>query len=226
MDHTEAINKGAVERYRLGELSAVETEEFETHFFECGQCAKELREAAIFEENARAVFAEDSRNAAHASDPRAKYERGRTPWWALFWRNPWSAAPATAAAMLLCTVVYQARTMRLALAPHAITSYVSLSSSRGQDRVIEVPKNDRSYLLSIDPPLEPYPEYLYTVQDEKNVVRFSVPFHTPPADKPLQIVVPRNQIPSGRYTAILRHPAANGQPETELARYSFILKLD
>jgi hypothetical protein len=48
----------------------------------------------------------------------------------------------------------------------------------------------------------------------------------PPPGKPIQILMSRNQLPSGRYTVIVRHPAANGQPESELAQYSLILKLD
>ncbi len=73
MDHAEAIAKGAVERYQLGELSENEIGEFETHFFECAHCADELRAAAIFEENAKAVFLENSRSAAGAGEPWAKY---------------------------------------------------------------------------------------------------------------------------------------------------------
>ena len=47
MDHAEAINKGAVERYMLGQLSGSDCEEFEIHFFECQECAQELRAGAI-----------------------------------------------------------------------------------------------------------------------------------------------------------------------------------
>src|SRR5712692_8108740 len=98
MDHAEAIAKGAVERYQLGELSEKEIDEFETHFFECAHCGDELRSAAIFEENAKAVFLEGKRGKVGAGEPRAKYERAGASWWALFWRNPWSAVPAVAAA--------------------------------------------------------------------------------------------------------------------------------
>jgi len=227
MDHTEAVEKGAVERYQLGQLSAKEIDEFETHFFECTDCAEELRAAAIFEENAKAVFLENSRGVAGAGQPRAKYEQARGSWWALFRRNPWSAVPAVAAAALLCVVLGEARMMQLALAPQAVASYSLLTLSRGEDHILEVPKNDKFYLLYIDPLWEgSYPEYLYTVQDEKKVTRISVLLPAPPPEKPLQILMPRNKLPSGRYTVIVRHPAANGQPESELARNSFILKLD
>src|SRR5258706_11218418 len=109
MDHAEAIAKGAVERYQLGELSENEIGEFETHFFECAHCADELRAAAIFEENAKAVFLENSRSAAGAGEPWAKYVQAGASWWGLFWRNPWSAGPAAAAAAPLGGGVFQAQ---------------------------------------------------------------------------------------------------------------------
>jgi hypothetical protein len=226
MDHTEAVAKGAIERYQLGELSGAELDEFETHFFECADCAEELREAAVFEENAKAVFLENSRSAAGAGEPRAKYEEARVSWWALFWRNPWSAAPALAAAALLSVVVYQDRLMKQALAPQTAISFALHSTSRGDERVLEVPRNIASYTLDLEPVWEPHSEYFFTVQDEKGSVRWSGRIPAPPADKPIQIWMRRNQLSSGRYTVIVHSVSAVGKPETELARYSLILKLD
>jgi hypothetical protein len=62
--------------------------------------------------------------------------------------------------------------------------------------------------------------------DEKGSTPLSVRIPAPPPGKEIQILMSRNQLPSGRYTVIVRHPAANGQPESELNRYSLILKLD
>jgi len=135
MDHAEAVAKGAVERYQLGELSEKEIEEFETHFFDCTDCANELEAAAIFEENAKAVFLENRRGAAGAGLPRAKYEQARVSWWTLFWQNPWNAVPSLA---LRCVVVYQTRMMS-PLAPQNTASYVLPSHSRVDDCVLEVP---------------------------------------------------------------------------------------
>jgi len=223
MDHTEAVEKGAVERYQLGELSAKEIDEFEAHFFECAHCAEELRSAAIFEENAKAVFLENSRSAAGASEPRAKFERERASWWALFWRNPWSAVPAGAAAALLCVVVGQARVLQQALAPQAVASYILTTVERGENRTVEVPTKYMFYSLYIEPTwTEYYPEYLCSVQDEKGSTLASLRVAVP-ASEPLRILMPRKMLPPGRYVVVVRHPAANGQPESLLARYSLIL---
>jgi len=227
MDHTEAISKGAAARYQFGGLSVKETEEFEAHFFDCTHCAEELRAAAIFEENAKAVFLENSRSTAGAGEPRGKYERGRASWWALFWRNPWSAAPAAAAAALLCVVMYQGGMIQRARAPQAMASLVLPSLSRGSDRVLEVPASDNVYALSMYPEWQTsYLEYICIIQDEKGSTLASLRASAPAPGKPIQILMHRSKLPSGRYTLIVRHPAANGQPESELARDSFILKLD
>src|ERR1700685_3945795 len=58
MEHSEAQNMGAAERYMLGDLSVSEVEEFERHFFDCAQCSEELRTLSILQENARVVFME------------------------------------------------------------------------------------------------------------------------------------------------------------------------
>jgi hypothetical protein len=227
MDHAEAVTKAAVERYRLGELSGQEMDEFEAHFFQCAHCAEELRVAAIFEENAKAVFLENSRGEAGARVPHTNYERAPVSWWALFWRNPWSAVPAGVAAALMCVAAGQARMIQVALAPQAVASISLLTFARGEDHVLKVPKQYNFYSIYMDPAWPgTYPEYICTVRDEKKVIRISQHIPAPGTDESLQFLIPRSTLPSGRYTAILSHPAANGKPESELASYSFILKLE
>lgn len=235
MNHTEAVNKGAVERYLLRELSDAESEEFETHFFECTVCAEELRTGAIFEENARAVFQEESASRASAGEPRARFEETRLSWWSAIWRKPWTMAPALAAVALLCLSAYQAVVvipglrgqLREALSPQAMASYVLPALSRGDERVLEVPKDNRFYALYMDPAWPgSFPEYLCSVQDETGATRLSLRIPAPAPGKPIQILMSRNQLPAGRYTVTVLNAAAAGQPETELGRYSLILKLD
>jgi hypothetical protein len=93
--------------------------------------------------------------------------------------------------------------------------------------VLEVPKGNTFYALYMDQTWPgSYSEYLVSVQDEKGATPLSVRIPAPAPGKEIQILLSRNQLPSGRYTVIVRHPAANGQPESELNRYSLILKLD
>jgi len=57
MDHNEALRLHAVEKYVLGELPPSLRDEFEEHLFECQECAQDVKAAAEFVDNVRAVFA-------------------------------------------------------------------------------------------------------------------------------------------------------------------------
>ena len=59
MTHADAASTQAVERYLLGELSSQQRDEFEAHLFDCPECAEDLRAAAIFLDNSRAVLRDD-----------------------------------------------------------------------------------------------------------------------------------------------------------------------
>ena len=48
MDHNQAIKLDAVERYLLEEMTPQERDDFEEHYFDCHDCATELRATAAF----------------------------------------------------------------------------------------------------------------------------------------------------------------------------------
>jgi anti-sigma factor RsiW len=58
MDHGEAIRLGATEKYVLGELPQSLRDDFEEHYFECQECALDLKAAEAFVDNAREVLRE------------------------------------------------------------------------------------------------------------------------------------------------------------------------
>src|SRR5262245_40943991 len=107
MEHSEAIDMKAAERYVLGDLSVSEVEEFERHFFDCPQCSEELRMLSVLQENARAVFVEPipgpRAEPVQVPVPAPVPVRESTSWWsglAAIWRQPWAIAPALAAVVL------------------------------------------------------------------------------------------------------------------------------
>src|SRR5262245_48542972 len=55
MDHLEATALGATERYVLGTLGESEREAFEEHFFDCLECAEDVRAAAALLAGARSL---------------------------------------------------------------------------------------------------------------------------------------------------------------------------
>jgi hypothetical protein len=136
---------------------------------------------------------------------------------------------------LLCLAAYQAvvvvpglrEQVRQAQAPQATASYVLQPLSRGDERTTEVPKNYRAYELVVDKAWEKsYAEYLWSFVDEAGATRLSVRVPAPAPSKPLQILISRNQLPSGQYKVIVRGAAPGGEPEAELDRFLLFLKLD
>jgi anti-sigma factor RsiW len=53
MDHRQAIDSLAAERYILDEMTAEEREAFEAHFFSCAECAADVRAAAMMRDGVR-----------------------------------------------------------------------------------------------------------------------------------------------------------------------------
>ena len=71
MNHDDAMEMMAAERYILGELEPAERDAFEEHFFDCSVCADDVRDSAKFAAGVR------------TSDARVKAPTvGRFNWWA------------------------------------------------------------------------------------------------------------------------------------------------
>jgi anti-sigma factor RsiW len=80
MDHAEAIATHAADRYLLGELTAVEADSFEEHFFDCAECADELRVGMRFMNGGRGLARETTAPAAAPVMPIAERRAKRSVW--------------------------------------------------------------------------------------------------------------------------------------------------
>lgn len=104
MDHSEAVAMMATERYLLGELSPEVREAFEEHFFDCQECALDLRAEAAFIQGAKVELGRMALSpAAIASPATAKPTPKGRDWFG--WLRPAIAVPVFA--MLLIVVGYQ-----------------------------------------------------------------------------------------------------------------------
>ena len=66
MDHTEAVDSQAVEKYVLREMTEKEALAFEQHFFTCKECADDVTAESVFVDTARDVFADTKPKASEA----------------------------------------------------------------------------------------------------------------------------------------------------------------
>lgn len=98
MDHKDAVQLQAAEKYVLGELTQPLRDEYEEHFFDCAECALDVKAAVAFSDTAREVFREEARE-ARAPDREPVQSR----WFA--WLRPVVVVPAFA--VLLLALGYQ-----------------------------------------------------------------------------------------------------------------------
>jgi hypothetical protein len=98
MDHNEAIQLQAAVKYVLGELTQVQREEYEEHYFDCAECAIDIKALATFADTTREVMRQEKANQL-AKD----LVPARGAW--LRWLQPVVAVPAFAALLLI--IAYQ-----------------------------------------------------------------------------------------------------------------------
>ncbi len=224
MEHQEAIETKAAERYLLGELSGAERDGFEEHFFDCQACAENVRAGAIFQANARAVLSEQ----VH----RQPVKVGVFEW--LRVQPAFAAALAGAVIVLAGAVSYQALVVQPRLrselaelaAPQPYPSFFLHSVTRGEEQAIVVAKASRFFGLSLDlVPGQDFPSYVGEVVSESGTPQFSVllPASRTP-DGALHVLIPASRLEPGRYSLVIRGNASSGQAATEVATYHFLIQ--
>src|SRR5260370_7643936 len=94
MDHNQALQLQAAVKYVLGELSQVQRDEYEEHYFDCAECAVDIKALATFADTTREVLRQERAN---------QFAKGLVParagW--LRWRQPVVSVPAFPPLLLL-----------------------------------------------------------------------------------------------------------------------------
>jgi hypothetical protein len=227
MDHNQAIQLQTAVKYMLGELSQVQREEFEEHYFDCAECAIDLKALATFADTTREVLRQEKASAL-AADPVSV----RGGW--LRWLQPVAAVPVLAALVLIIT--YQ-NTVEIPRAKEEATSgaaqlFVSsrapkMAVTRGGEEVKLSVRPNESLPLKFDfTPSPTFDAYVCQLQDEsgRSILQLRVPGSF--TNKELNLVIPANRVKPGKYTLVFTgDPGAKGQPTTDkVLRLSFAIE--
>ena len=228
MDHNEAVRLQAAVKYVLGELSPVQRDDYEEHYFDCAECAVDIKALATFADTAREVLRQEKANQL-AKD----LVPARGGW--LHWLRPVIAVPAFAA--LLLVIAYQSTVSIPRARQDASSSAAQLfvtsrapkmAVTRGSEDIAKYSvRQGQSLPLKFDfTPRVSFVAYVCQLQDEssRTVLQVRVPGSF--TNKELNLVVPANAVKSGKYTLVFTgDPGSTGQlSKDEVLRLDFAVE--
>ena len=226
MDHTEALRLQAAEKYVLGELSQPLRDEYEEHYFECGECAEELKTTVAFVDSARGILRTEVPAKAEAQVARA-----RTGGW-FAWLPPAFAVPVFAA--LLLVVAYQNVVTIPHLERNAVSSgrsadFVSLigANSRSEGSKAYEIHRDRAAILEVDiPTSEGFANYDCQLQDASGRVVYRQGVSAADAKHTVHLIVAGRSLRAGNYVLTILGERAGGQVSpSEVERLTFTVEI-
>jgi Putative zinc-finger len=229
MDHSEAVRLNMVEKYLLGELSPDARDQFEEHYFDCPECAADVRALSTFMATSRTIFHE----ASSVSSPSAVRRPTRAGWFS--WLRPAVAVPAIAA--LAAVVIFQTAVTIPNLKEQAATqrggqvyesSFRLQGSTRGESASKVVIDPNQSFALDFDfTPSQTFPSYLGTLVNSSGSAILTFRVSGEDANKELHLVIPENKLSPGTYDLVFtgKNEAMNsGQTNNQVQRLSFAVE--
>jgi hypothetical protein len=225
MTHQQAVDGLASERYLLDEMSEVERFEFESHYFDCVECADDVRVGQLMRDEVKRGGASGATDVVSGADVvsladvasgfpgRRSAEReggSRTKGKVIpFWRRPSVALPWAAAAALALTVSYQSfvtvPSLRDSVASESLAPIVLRGATRGTVPVVTIAPRQRYVTLAIDIVSSQAPALRYELSRAGGAPALSGDAPLPPAGAPLLLLLPAAELDRGaRYSLIIR----------------------
>jgi Putative zinc-finger len=216
MDHTESRGLMAAEKYLLGELTPEQREEFEEHFFDCRECALDVRAGAAFVEHSKVVLAEPVIVSSARVPALAKPGR-------FAWLRPAFIVPVLAA--LLMVIGYQNLVtypqLKQAADSPQILPWASINVSTRGTSTIQIstrPKEGFHLLVNI-PPESRYTSYTFDLSSPSGRLEWSRTTPATSSDEARSIYVPGANQEPGVYTLAVRGNTATNE-SSDLGHYS------
>jgi anti-sigma factor RsiW len=233
MNHVEAVEQMATERYLLDELASDAREAFEEHVFDCPDCALDLRAGVAFVREAKVqlpLMPSRPSEPSRVAPARVAPAKEKSSFWTSLWR-PAFAAPAFAA--LLMVLVYQNAVTFPALRsaagqPHIVPvvpvhgatrggSHISISADRASDVALPID-------LSVQPDMARAASYSLDLRDPQGKAAWTgsiaAAASAPDGDQPVSVVIPGAMLQDGTYSLTVTSVTAQGQ-RTPVGQYIF-----
>src|SRR5579864_7642654 len=217
MNHEQAVQEMATERYLLDELTPELREAFEEHMFECPECALDVRAGNVFLVEAKQQLPELTTAAAARHTAGAMPARARKPWWSVF-AMPAFAAPAFAALLAVIAIQNLATipSLRSAAREPRIIPWSTLhAGTRGTEPTIVPADRRQGAVILIDVP-QGYPSYAIDLYDPQGK-RFWTQTVTASDAGTLSLLIPGAGLMEGAYTLNLAGVSSQGA-RTQLGR--------
>jgi hypothetical protein len=227
MDHTKAVSDHSPERYLLQEMSPVEEQEFERHYFECEECALAVESGEVFIANTRALLVD----ADSEADKNAAADGRSSLWasWISWWTNPAFALAATASLVLGALALYQG-VVQIPRLRHGLDdarvlpAFQLMATSRGEALQVTLGSGIPSFSISADiPPDVHYSRYMCYLSMSGGAV-FSLPVPAPALGQPITILVPTKGLHTGTYELAIYGADADGGKRDRVSTFAFTLE--
>jgi anti-sigma factor RsiW len=225
MDHDVVVQSKMTERYLLGELDPDARDEFEEHFFDCPDCALDVRAGASFVEQSKLVLAKKS-EAVSAGLPVPVPIRAKPGWFT--WLRPAFAAPLMI--LLLAVIAYQnlityPHLQQAVNSPHLLPwASVNVGTWGSGGPVISIPPGQGFLLFVRIPPEGGYSHYIADLYNPAGKLEWSLTIPASSVQDRWSVQVPAANRAAGSYILVVRGVTAAGEAK-EVGRASFELQI-
>jgi len=229
MDHKEAVRlEHAAEKYVLGEFPQNLRDEYEEHFFDCAECAADVKAAAAFVDISREVLRTEREKLGEK-----KATSVGAGW--LRWFRPVIAVPAFAALLLVIgyqslVTIPKAKEAAASGASQILFSSHSLRgvNTAGEDgRTLSI-RPDEAFFLNFDfVPTHSFDNYIAQLEDAEGRVLLRSKIAGGNANQEAHLPIPAGMLHPGKYVlAFYSDPGASGKinPQNDAGRLPFIVE--
>lgn len=213
MTHQAAVATYAVERYLLDEMTELERHQFEEHYFDCQECAADLRAGAVMQEGVKAGMLGTAAPAAVREPSTVTAFRPKKTW------SPSVVLPWAAAAVLAIAVGYQSLAiipgLRQPLEPQALSPITLRAATRGADPQVAPTSGPMTFAVDLSG-VQAGTRLTYDLRTAGGELAASGSAEAPSPGTPLLLLVPGTALAApGSYVLTVRADGAPGQAPTD-----------